>query len=497
MAKRRKSGLFRKYFLVTISIILASFVFIGGALLLLVSKLWMDEKNALLAENTVSVAQNTSDVLESDYLTNSGRGSVIVICNTLLQISNAIDADVFITSLDGEVVYCKEILQSNMALYTGNCMVHNQYKVPKDIMSRANSGLQRFTGDLGGLLNDVHFVVSSPIVVQGQTVAVVFATQPIVDGLTPYILGIFRMFFFAVLFALAVAFVIVYLVSYSLTKPLREMSAATKLYATGDFSRRIAIKRSKIRLFGHDETDELVIAFNSMAQALATLESSRRSFVANVSHELKTPMTTIGGFIDGILDGTIEKEKEMQYLKIVSDEVKRLSRLVTGMLNMSKFEAGELDLKPVVFDISEMIFHTLLGFEQVIERKNIEIRGLDTMAPNSITADKDMINQVIYNLVDNAVKFTPDGGYIEVNSKADAEKIIVKIRNSGKGIPSEEIDKIFERFYKIDKSRSFDVKGAGMGLYLCKMIIEMHGGQIAARSEIDEYTEFIFQLPLN
>ena len=497
MAKRRSSGLFRKYFLVTISIILASFVFIGGALLLLVSKLWMDEKNALLAENTVSVAQNTSDVLESDYLTNSGRGSVIVICNTLLQISNAIDADVFITSLDGEVVYCKEILQSNMALYTGNCMVHNQYKVPKDIMSRANSGLQRFTGDLGGLLNDVHFVVSSPIVVQGQTVAVVFATQPIVDGLTPYILGIFRMFFFAVLFALAVAFVIVYLVSYSLTKPLREMSAATKLYATGDFSRRIAIKRSKIRLFGHDETDELVIAFNSMAQALATLESSRRSFVANVSHELKTPMTTIGGFIDGILDGTIEKEKEMQYLKIVSDEVKRLSRLVTGMLNMSKFEAGELDLKPVVFDISEMIFHTLLGFEQVIERKNIEIRGLDTMAPNSITADKDMINQVIYNLVDNAVKFTPDGGYIEVNSKADAEKIIVKIRNSGKGIPSEEIDKIFERFYKIDKSRSFDVKGAGMGLYLCKMIIEMHGGQIAARSEIDEYTEFIFQLPLN
>ena len=116
---------------------------------------------------------------------------------------------------------------------------------------------------------------------------------------------------------------------------------------------------------------------------------------------------------------------------------------------------------------------------------------------NSVAERIDMIYQVVYNLIDNAVKFTPEGGYIEVSSKADQEKIIVKIRNSGKGVPGEELDKIFERFYKIDKSRSFDVKGAGMGLYLCKTIIELHGGNIIARSEEGEYTEFIFQLPLN
>ena len=119
------------------------------------------------------------------------------------------------------------------------------------------------------------------------------------------------------------------------------------------------------------------------------------------------------------------------------------------------------------------------------------------MQPNPIVADKDMINQVIYNLVDNAVKFTPEAGYIEGTSKADAEKIILKIKNSGRGIAAEEIEKIFERFYKVDKSRSYDVKGAGMGLYLCKTIIELHGGNIIARSEEGEYTEFIFQLPLN
>ncbi|MBR6334543.1 MAG: HAMP domain-containing histidine kinase, partial [Clostridia bacterium] len=236
-------------------------------------------------------------------------------------------------------------------------------------------------------------------------------------------------------------------------------------------------------------------AFNTMAKELSALEYSRRSFVSNVSHELKTPMTTISGFIDGILDGTIDGKDEKKYLSIVSDEVRRLSRLVTGMLNISKLEAGKMELNPVEFDISEMLFTTLLSFEQILERKNIDVRGLDSVTENKIRADKDMINQVIYNLTDNAVKFTPEGGYIEVASKSDAEKVIVKIRNSGKGIPEEEINQIFERFYKVDRSRSYDTKGAGMGLYIVKTLIELHGGEITARSQEGEYTEFIFSLP--
>ena len=178
-----------------------------------------------------------------------------------------------------------------------------------------------------------------------------------------------------------------------------------------------------------------------------------------------------------------------------AEEVKRLSRLVTGMLNISKLEAGKMELNPVEFDISEMLFTTLLSFEQILERKNIDVRGLDSVTENKIRADKDMINQVIYNLTDNAVKFTPEGGYIEVASKSDAEKVIVKIRNSGKGIPEEEINQIFERFYKVDRSRSYDTKGAGMGLYIVKTLIELHGGEITARSQEGEYTEFIFSLP--
>ena len=489
-----RSGLFRKYLLVTISIILASFVFLGGALLLLVSKLWMEEKVELLRENAISVARSTSNTLQNDFADGINTLSVKLICNTLMQTSDAVDADIFIVNHLGDVAFCKENLQSNLSLYTGSCIVHGKYKISGATLNKSMSGVTGEISDLDGALHDVSFVVSAPIQANENVLGVVYAVQPVVDGLAPYILGIFRMFFFAALFALALDFIIVYLVSYRLTKPLREMSQAAKLYANGDFSKRISTPNS---IFSNgDEIAELSQAFNSMAQALATLEMSRRSFVSNVSHELKTPMTTIGGFIDGILDGTIEEEKQNQYLKIVSDEVKRLSRLVTGMLNMSKLEAGELDINPVRFDISEMLFRTLLGFEQLLDKKHIEIKGLDEFTSNHVTADKDMINQVVYNLIDNAVKFTPEGGYIEVNSKADSEKVIVKIRNSGKGIPAEEIDKIFERFYKVDKSRSFDVKGAGMGLYLCKTIIELHGGQIEARSNVGEFTEFIFRLPL-
>ncbi len=495
MAKRKfkNSGLFRKYLLVTISIILASFVFIGGALLILVSKLWMEEKLELLTENVADVALSTSETYHKGKPNENSQISVQLICNTLEQTSDAIDADIFIVNLEGDVVFCKDSLQSDLSIGTGECAVHGKYKITPNMLKESTSKISGSMNNLGGALAEKSFVASAPIMAGGQVVCVVYGTQPVLEGLAPYVMGILEMFLWAALFALFLAFLIVYLVSYRITRPLREMSLAAKQYANGDFSKRITIHKT---FRSKDEIEELADAFNSMAQALASLEMSRRSFVSNVSHELKTPMTTIGGFVDGILDGTIEPEKQDKYLKIVSDEVKRLSRLVTGMLNMSKLEAGELDINPVSFDISEMLFRTLLGFEQLIDNKHIEIKGLDGLTNNRVTADKDMINQVIYNLIDNAVKFTPDGGYIEIHSKADAEKVIIKIRNSGKGITHEELGRIFERFYKIDKSRSYDVKGAGMGLYLCKTIIELHGGQITARSNPGEFTEFVFQLPL-
>lgn len=266
------------------------------------------------------------------------------------------------------------------------------------------------------------------------------------------------------------------------------MSIAAKRFAVGDFTYRVNVQ-------SNDELAELGTAFNDMADALDKLESSRRSFVANVSHELKTPMTSIAGFIDGILDGTIPKSKEDYYLKIVSDEVRRLSRLVVAMLNMSKIESGDFEMKPKTYNISEQIIHILLTFEQKIEKKNIEVRGLDAMQQCNVYADTDMIYQVIYNLFDNAVKFTNENGYIEVAIHEAGDFVQISIKNSGTGIDPIELSRIFERFYKVDKSRSLDSKGAGLGLYIVKMMVEMHGGRIYAKSDSDSEAEFVFSLP--
>ena len=209
-------------------------------------------------------------------------------------------------------------------------------------------------------------------------------------------------------------------------------------------------------------------------------------------------MTTIGGFIDGMLDGTIPQEKHQEYLNIVSVEIKRLSRLVTSMLNLSKIEAGELEIKPIDFDISQLIISCMLNFEQEIEKKNITVNGFGELTHTNVYADRDMIYQVVYNLVDNAVKFTDENGEISVFAGENKEgRIFVSIENTGEGISSEETGRIFERFYKVDKSRSYDVKSAGLGLYLCKTIIEMHKGKIFAESEKGRFTRFTFLLPQN
>lgn len=240
---------------------------------------------------------------------------------------------------------------------------------------------------------------------------------------------------------------------------------------------------------------EMARALNRMADEIAVYDQTQKSFVANVSHELKTPMTTIGGFVDGILDGTIPEEKEKDYLETVSSEVKRLSRLVVAMLNLSKMESGEIAINPVKYSIQTQIFEALFSMEQRINEKNITINGLEEIGDVKIVADRDLIHQVVFNLIDNAVKFTPENGEISFFAKGDSESTTVTIRNSGPGVSPEQISRIFERFYKVDESRSFDVKGVGLGLYIVKTIINMHDGKIEANSREGEYTEFTFVIP--
>ena len=487
--KRQSFGLFKEYFTIIFLVILVSFTVLGGSLIIFARDYFEHEKTTLLSENAERLSQTVAQMVGSDYAKQYPTNTALMVCGDLNAASEAIDADFFICDETGTVKYCQEMRRSDMALYTGECILHSRIRIPQEILDTLQDSAYSGVTTLGGELADKNFTYATAVRISGEPVAYVVGVQPVTESLKPYILAVLRMFGISAAITLAVAFFAVYVMTYEMTKPLRQMSEATKRYAEGDFSMRVEVG-------GRNEMADLAKAFNTMARDLASLESSRRSFVANVSHELKTPMTTIGGFIDGILDGTIGKDKQTHYLQIVSDEVKRLSRLVVSMLNLSKIEAGKLSLKRQDFDLCDMIFRTMLGFEQLIEQKQFRITGLENMESTIISGDKDMLMQVVYNLVDNAVKFTPEGGEIHFDAVHDMQKVYVSIRNSGKGISSEEIDRVFDQFYKVDKSRSFDVKGAGLGLYIAKSIVEMHGGAIKASSVENQYTEFSFWLPI-
>ena len=206
-------------------------------------------------------------------------------------------------------------------------------------------------------------------------------------------------------------------------------------------------------------------------------------------------MTTIGGFIDGIIDGTIDEEKQSYYLGIVSEEIKRLSRLVQSMLSMAKLESGEYVLKREIFDFRELLFTIVISQEQRIENKKINIIGLDTLDSVSVNADKDLLHQVIYNLVDNAIKFTPEEGEITFSLDVVGKRISFKVINTGKGIPENELRYVFERFYKVDKSRSANKNSTGLGLYIARNIVSAHGGKITVSSKENATTTFTVDLP--
>ena len=479
--------LFAKYLTIITSLMLVSYFVLASALTVFLSSKWTKETQTLLTDNVNQNAMYCQSILGRCKTPEDFENALIIICNNLGITSAAIDADVFFCNENGEVIICREDFSQGYSAQIGNCSIHKEYELSDELMEDVLEGPVIVKERNHSIMKEKVYIVGAPVVVNDRVLGIVFAVKPVETSLRAYATKMAGMYLSSALFAAALSFIVIYAFTAKLTRPLRQMSNATKAYAKGDFSKRVQVK-------GSDELAELCNSFNQMATALSVLESSRRSFVANVSHELKTPMTTIGGFIDGILDGTIPKEQHEEYLQIVSNEVKRLSRLVISMLNLSKIEAGELELKYSEFDITQLLVNCMLTFEQEIEKKEINILGFDNVKSTMVFADKDMIYQVIYNLIDNAVKFTEQNGEITVSVERKKNgNAVVSIKNTGEGIDSEEIGRIFERFYKVDKSRSYDVKSAGLGLYLCKTIMDMHNGKIYAESEKDSYARFIVE----
>lgn len=473
--------LFKKYLRITSLIILISFLLLSMVMLVFISDYWKNEKLSLLRKNAESVANiSASSVITLEpgkYQLDAGRMHAFI-----MAFADNINSDIFVTDVRGKTI---------LAAYGSGGDLDNTKRVNSAIMKKTLSGHYDAQGTLGGIYDQPYYIAGLPIVVNTTegpvTIGAVFAAYN-VSSLRAFRLDLLKIVLIAAILAFLVSFCVVWIFSYRLVRPLRDMAAAARSFGEGNFSVRVPVT-------SQDEIGQLAVAFNNMADSLASGENVRRNFIANVSHEFKTPMTTIAGFIDGILDGTIPPEKERHYLKIVSQEVKRLSRLVRTMLDLSRIDSGELKLHPARFDLTNTVLSALLSFEKQIEEKKIDVQGLEGAESLYVNGDPDMIHQVVYNLIDNAVKFTNEGGTLTISIQALPGRTVVSVENTGPGIAPDELPLIFDRFYKTDKSRSHDKNGMGLGLYIVKTIIRLHGGEITVDSKVNEFTRFVFWLP--
>lgn len=299
--------------------------------------------------------------------------------------------------------------------------------------------------------------------------------------------GIMKIVLIAQLFAWMLAFVVSYILARQIANPIKKMRIAAKSIASGNFKERIPIT-------SNDEIGQLAESFNHMTQSLSELETMRSSFVSDVSHELRTPMTIISGFVEGIVDGTIHESEHRKYLDIVLSETKRLSRLVTELLEASRLEQGKIVLNKQNIDMNRLVTEAIVTYEQPLTQKGIDVE-LSLEADECIAfADKDSIKRVLINLIDNAIKFTPPGGKIEIKTEYRDKKVATTVENTGEGISQDDLRHIWERFYKTDKSRGMDKKGVGLGLHIVKTIIANHGGEIYAESVEGKFARFVFLL---
>ena len=471
-------GTFGRTFTVTGTVLICMMILLGSVYRLMLRSYLVSEQTSSLRESADAVTELTENYLSGGY---GSRDSSSSFHTNLAFAAQVADVDTIICNAQGTVIVCscQELRCEHLGLIVETSFLNN-------VMA---NGVRIDSGIIDGLYTDNRYIVTEPISVDGVAYGIVITSAP-VKLIDTVLDSVTEMFILVAMVVLMVVLILLRVYTKNQERPLRAVVNTAWQFSHGDLQARVPVSEKST-----PEMEELASAFNNMAESLERSEYQRQEFVANVSHELKTPMTTIGGYVDGILDGTIPKEKERQYLTIVSDEVKRLSRLVRSMLDISKLQDQQSipAERMTRFDIGELAGQVLLTFEQKITQKNLDVQVNFPEYPAYAMADRDSINQVIYNLVDNAVKFVDDGGILGLEIREGGGKLYISVSNTGNTIPPEELPLVFDRFHKIDKSRSRNSSGWGLGLYIVKVLVNYHGENISVESR-DGKTSFTFTL---
>ena len=468
---------FSRTFSTTVIILLLALILVGTTFQALVEDYLEESAISQLQQNSNAMAQLASAYHSEGAMLNR---DFMVNLDITSQISGS---DILICNATGRVVLCSDSV-------TG--CDHHRLRVDTAYLEKVyEQGGDSATGMIPDLYEQTRYVVATPITdfVTGQNLGIVIASTPV--GSTAAIMTrISNIFMVVSLLVVLIAVIAVVILVRRQSAPLHQMAQVARSFGHGDLDARVKLSKDY-----PEEVEELALAFNNMAQELQKSEYQRKEFVANVSHELKTPMTTISGYVDGILDGTIPDNRRTYYLQIVSDETKRLSRLVRSMLDISRMQDGNVpEEKKMHFDLEETLGQVLITFEKKITDKNLNVDVDMPAYPVYTHACEDYVMQVIYNLIDNAVKFCPTGGTLGIKIEQGGGKVYVTVSNDGETIPPSELPLVFDRFHKIDKSRTQNRDGWGLGLYIVKTLVSSHGENISVTSR-DGKTAFTFTMP--
>ena len=472
---QRVKTMYGRQFATMVGMVLLSFLMLGASFATLSYQYTIREKKDTLERNAKYIAEFTSDSLNTGGELVWQTGAFQSYLNSVAQVS---DTRIMVATPEGVVVY---------ATSSGDALPGLQYaSLPQQTVDDIQRGTCTGMATLDGMYDEARYLVGLPITSATghlQGLVLVSSSASNISGVWHDLFGILLMTTLAVVL---IAAIISSVTSMHQSQPIKEVAAAARQFGLGQLDVRVDVGNRR------DEVGELAEAFNAMAESLAVSEQRRTEFIANVSHELKTPMTTIAGFADGILDGTIPRSEERHYLEIISSETRRLSRLVRSMLDLSRLQSDERAAQQQ-FDISETLVRTLVALESKVNAKTLEVDAQVPDEPVPVWGDQDAITQVCYNLLDNAIKFSQEGGVLGIGVTVKGQKATITVSNQGETIPPEELSLVFDRFHKTDHSRSADRDGVGLGLYIVKTILNSHKENITCTSE-DGVTRFVFTL---
>ena len=482
------NSMYKRQFMMMAGMILISFALLGASFITLSYQYTVREKQESMESIAINVSEYTSEVF-SGSITASNQSFM----RYVESMAKAADASIMICERNGQIFYASDRTGSYQV--SGACVPSALTRMVLD------SGSYEGVSTLGGLFSEQRYVTGKAIklnavyiqpgqvTVQPETIGMVFVAAE-TSSVTELWRAFASIFFFTAVVVLCIAFISSSVTSMRQTKPLKEIAEAARKFGHGELDVRVAGYECR-----RDEVGELAEAFNAMADSLAKSEAKRSEFIANVSHELKTPMTTIAGFADGILDGTIPPDQKRKYLQTISSETRRLSRLVRNMLDLSKLQSSENVTAQEQFDVSEVMLRVLVSLESKINGRHLDVDTQLPETPVMVWGDPDAITQVCYNLLDNAIKFSTEGTAIGISITTKGGKAYVSVRNTGETIPPGELSLLFDRFHKTDRSRSVDRDGVGLGLYIVKTILGNHKENITVTSQ-DGVTKFTFTLTL-